>query len=88
MPGTAVLVGLWLRGLKQKKCLAIVSEWRSALLNRGAAANENIAEQHRSEKVAALAALDAACAACTKACRNNPAPQAVRTVKLVRRHTI
>jgi hypothetical protein len=80
MPGTAVLIGLWLRGLKQKKCLAIVTEWHGALTTR-LAANENGSPQRERDKAEAAALLEATCETCVKLC-----PRRSITIPAPRRH--
>lgn len=69
---TELLVGLWLRGLKQPKCAKTVGEWRRALISRGGAANDNITPSEREARVRALLLLDRACEECTRACPLRP----------------
>jgi hypothetical protein len=70
LAASEVLIGLWLRGLKPKKCLSIVSEWHGALTMRSAA-NENCSADIERDKARAAALLEATCATCTKLCPRN-----------------
>lgn len=70
---TELLLGLWLRGLKQSKCSRLVAEWRRALVSRGEAANDNISSEERSDRIAALQSLDKLCGECLRDCPLRPA---------------
>ena len=63
-----ILIGLWLRSLKQPECFAHVDEWAKALEARPPVANDNTPKPIHAAKQRALALLDATCEVCAKSC--------------------
>lgn len=69
---TELLLGMWLKEQKTRKCARIVGDWRRGLLSRGDAANDNLTDEDRGERVKALQSLDKLCRACDRDCPMHP----------------
>jgi hypothetical protein len=83
---TELLVGLWLRGLKQPKCEKTITEWRHALAGSPGSANDNSPRDVAEAKARAIALLDATCATCAKVCPRrgftSPAPPTLASLPM------